>query len=95
MRIRASTFIAVSFLSLMTSCGYRIGLTTADMALRNEYGGEGGVDLDVAGNLVFVVDQESAEIRLYQRASDGKSSLLKRSRVAIGSPFCSNLGRRG
>lgn len=29
---------------------------------------------------------ESAEIRLYQRASDGKSSLLKRSRVAIGSP---------
>lgn len=87
MRIRASTFIAVSFLSLMTSCGDRIGLTTADMALRNEYGGECG---DTALPTGIGWQEQSFEA---QPSGYWQPRLCGRGFGAIR--FCSNLGRRG
>lgn len=47
------------------------------------YAGASSLEIETAGNLVFVVQKEPAGLQIYQRASDGKRGLLKHGHAKI------------
>ena len=62
------------------ACGYP---TTAAPTIAQQYPAGEGLDVDVAGNLVFLVGKASAGIQIHQRAADGEHGLLKRGHAAL------------
>ena len=62
------------------ACGYP---TTAAPAIAQQYAAGQGLDVDVAGNLVFLVGKAPAGVQIYQRAADGEHGLLKRGHAAL------------
>ena len=66
----------------------------ASPVVAQQYPGHQSFEVDVAGNLIFVLENDPAGLQIYQRASDGQRGILKRGHAPVAGNAVAGASRR-